>query len=148
MMRLRAALSVLALLAASSAFAETTVENAWVRATAGNGRVTAGYAVIANNSAAADTLLSVSVPEAKIAEVHESKPGSEGVMSMLPVGALSIPAGKLQLKPGGLHVMIMQLSRPLKAGETLPLVFHFKNRGAVKVDAKVAPLGAAAYPAN
>ena len=146
-----AAFAALTLLIAPAAFAETMVEHVWVRATSGLGRVTAGYGVIANTGAKADKLLSVTTPDAKMAEIHESKNqmARGGVISMEPVNAVPIPAGgKLDMKPGGFHVMIMQLSRPLKAGETLPLVFKFEKQGAVKVEAKVAPLGAAGYPAN
>jgi periplasmic copper chaperone A len=128
------------------ASAEVIVREVWVRSTPGNARGSAAYAVIENTSAKADRLMEVSSPDADKVELHESK-SSGGIMSMSPIETVPVPArGKLDLKPGGVHVMIMGLTRPLKAGETLPLTFSFEFFGDVDVNAMVAPLSASGYP--
>lgn len=131
-----------ALFAAGAAHAEVTVADAWVRETIGAGRTSAGYARIINTGLA-DRLLSVGV-SAGMAEVHESRE-QNGMMRMLPVKALDIPAkGEAVLKPGGYHIMIMNAA--LKRGETVELTFTFEKAGKVTVPAKIAPITATAAP--
>ncbi len=123
------------------ALAEVTIKDAWVRATPGAAKVTAGYAVIVNTGTKDDTLTAVRSPLAGMSHLHAST-GSDGVMRMESVKELAIPAGKeTALKPGAYHIMVMGLTQPLKAGETLPLIFTFKDHGDVEVTARVMPLG-------
>lgn len=130
------------LFAAGAAQAQVTVADAWVRETIGAGRTSAGYARIVNTGPA-DRLIAVSVP-AGTAEVHESREQG-GMMRMLPVKALDIPAsGETQLKPGGYHIMIMNTA--LKRGETVEVTFTFEKAGKVTVPAKIAPISATAAP--
>lgn len=137
-----AALTLGILGAPGAAFADIKIEKAWVRATVGASKVSAGYAVISNNAPDADALVAVAMPGAGSTELHESK-DSDGMMTMEPVETLAIPArGQVELRPGGYHIMIMNLDHPLKVGETAELTFTFKHKGAVKVPAKVLPLSA------
>jgi periplasmic copper chaperone A len=72
-------------------------------------------------------LVNVESPLAGVAEIH-SMEMHDGIMSMRAVEALEIPANKLvELKPGGFHIMLMQLKLPLKAGAHVPLVLTFQN---------------------
>jgi periplasmic copper chaperone A len=72
-------------------------------------------------------LVNVESPLAGVAEIH-SMEMYDGIMSMRAVDALEIPANKLvELKPGGFHIMLMQLKQPLKAGAHVPLVLTFQN---------------------
>jgi copper(I)-binding protein len=129
-----------------SAFAQVKIENAWVRATPGTAKVSAGYADLVNVGEASDQLISVTSPLSSIVELHESKI-ENGVMSMESVGKITVPGmTSVSLKPGGYHIMIMQLSKSLKAGDKLPLKFTFTNQGDVTVDAIVAPIGATKAP--
>lgn len=129
----------------ATAFADVKIENAWVRATVGAGKVSAGYGTIINTGDNADALIGISTPLSMMADLHESKE-ENGMMTMDPVDALAIPAqSRIELKPGGYHIMIMDLSRPLKVGETIDLKFAFKKQGDVTVKAKVLPLSAKAY---
>lgn len=131
---------MLALMSAP-ALAEVTIKDAWVRATPGAAKVSAGYAVIVNTGKADDVLTSVRSPLAGMSHLHASA-GEDGVMRMEAVKELTIPAGQeLALKPGAYHIMIMGLKQPLKVGETLPMVFTFKGQGDVDVTARVMPLG-------
>lgn len=132
------------LFGAGAVRAEVTVESAWLRETIGAGRTSAGYARIVNTGAA-DRLIAVSTPAAKTAEVHESREDN-GMMRMLPVKALDIPAkGEAVLKPGGYHIMIMNAA-PLKRGETVELTFTFEKAGKITVPAKIAPITATTAP--
>lgn len=121
---------------------EVIVKDAWVRATPGAATVSAGYAVIANRGETDDVLTGVKTPVAGMTRLHASV-GTDGVMRMDEVSALAIPAGtEVALKPGGYHVMIMDLETPLNAGAEIPLTFTFRKRGDVRVGARVMPVAA------
>lgn len=86
---------------------------------------------------AADRLVAVSTPAAKMAGLHESKL-VDGVMTMAHVDAIDIPADRvLEMKPGGYHIMLMGLTRPLKEGDEIELTLTFEKAGEVKVKARV-----------
>ena len=72
-------------------------------------------------------LLSVSTPAAGVAEVHEMKMEGD-VMKMRAMSALDLPAGQtVELKPGGYHIMLMDLKKPLLKDTTVPLTLVFKD---------------------
>jgi len=130
---------VVALLS-TPALAEVTVKDAWVRATPGNAKVTAAYAVLSNTGPADDVLIGVRTPSAGMAHLHAAD-GKDGVMRMDNIEKLSVPAGKeVALAPGSYHVMIMGLKTSLKVGEVFPLIFSFQRQGDVHVSAQVMPL--------
>lgn len=132
-------------LLSTTAWADITVENAWVRATAGTGKVSAGYGVLVNSGPGDDQLLSVATTAAGMTELHQSKE-ADGVMSMEAVKALTVPAGgRIEMKPGGYHLMMMNVAQPLKAGDAVTLTFTFKSNGTVTATAKVLPLATAAF---
>ena len=115
-------------------------QNVWVRATAGAGKVTAAYGEIVNSGTTDDELVSVSTPKASMSHIHKTSE-TGGVMKMEAVHSLIIPAnGRVELKPGGYHVMISNVTRPLKVGDTVELTFTFRNQGPVKVIADAIPL--------
>ena len=144
MRRWGAAVAACAALLPLTAFAEIRIEKPWVRETIGAGKVTAGYGKITNTGDDSDTLLSVSTPAAATAELHQSL-DKGGVMTMAPVARLDIPRmGAVDLRPGGYHLMIMNVIRPLKRGESVSLVFTFAHAGAVTVAADVLPISATA----
>jgi hypothetical protein len=79
-------------------------------------------------SAADTALVSASSPVAGVVEIHEMKMDG-GVMKMSAVKSLAVPAGKgVELKPGGYHVMLMDLKQPLKEGETVPVTLNFEDK--------------------
>jgi len=102
-----------------TAWGQTTVKDAWVRGTVAQQKASGAFMQI--TSAQGGKLLSVSSPVAGVAEVHEM--AMEGTtMRMRAVGALELPAGKaVELKPGGYHVMLMDLKQQLNAGDLVPL---------------------------
>ncbi|KAB8144936.1 copper chaperone PCu(A)C [Chloroflexia bacterium SDU3-3] len=103
-----------------------------------DGGMGAAYMVIANSGSAADKLVSVSTDAAKTAEVHNVIE-ENGVMSMRPVeGGLEIPAGgSVTLKPGSYHLMLIGLTKPLVAGESITLKLTFATAGEVTVTAPI-----------
>ena len=130
---------VSALPVAAFAAEGVAVKNAWARPTA-PGQKTAG-AYMELESAVAAVVVAVESAAAAKAELHMMSMDG-GVMHMRPVQKLDLPAKKtVKLAPGGLHVMLTDIKRPLKAGDKLPLTLTIEGAGGarstVKVDAEV-----------
>lgn len=91
------------------------------------GSVGGAYLTI-ENKGAADKLVSLTSPVAETVEIHQTKE-SNGMMMMEPVqGGLDIPAnGSVEMKPGGYHIMLMNLKEDLKAGTTFSLTLKFQS---------------------
>ena len=126
------------------AAADVIVSDAWVRGTVAQQMATGAYMRLKATRAA--RVVEVRTPVAGMAELHEASL-VEGRMSMRQIDALDLPAGKLvELKPGGYHVMLMDLKRPLKEGETVAITLVIENadrsRSTVNVRASVRALGA------
>ncbi len=132
---------VLGMGAASAQTGQLTVDNAWARATPGKSETGAAYVTI--RSPTADRLVAASTPVAKTAELHTMSM-SGMVMKMRPVVGIDIPAGQpVNLAPGGIHIMLMELTQPLKAGQSFPLTLTFDKAGTRTVDVAVQKVGAA-----
>jgi copper(I)-binding protein len=137
-------LAALFTLTAGAALAQTTVKDAWVRGTVPQQKATGLFGQI--TSVQGGKLVGASSPLAGAVEVHEM--AMEGTtMKMRPVPALELPAGKaVELKPGGYHVMLLDLKQALSAGTTVPvtLVVEGKDgkRETVEIKAPVRALGA------
>lgn len=136
---------MLALLLATTAHAQNlNVQNAWARATVQGQKATGAFMQI--TAPAASTLVSVSTPVAGVAEVHEMKMDGD-VMRMRPLTkGLELPAGKaVQLKPGGYHLMLMDLKLPLQKDTTIPITLTLRDSKGVQStqDLRVPVLSAA-----
>lgn len=122
------ALATLATLAmwAPSALAQTTVKDAWVRGTVPEQKATGAFMQL--QSAQGGKLVSAASPVAGVVEIHEM--AMEGnTMKMRAIPGLELPAGKtVELKPGGYHVMLMDLKQPLKNGESVPLTLVVEGK--------------------
>lgn len=114
----------------------------WSRATPAGAKVGGGYLSIENTGATADRLVSVSVPFAGRAEIHEMAV-TNGVMTMRPLEqGVDVPAGgKIELKPGGFHLMFLDLKEPLKQDERVKGTLTFEKAGTVEVEFKVESIG-------
>lgn len=116
-----------------------TVEEPWARQSPmamGNG---AAYMIIKNSGNEADTLTGASTGIANVAELHETTMEND-VMRMRPVEGqrIEIPAGgQVELKPGGLHVMLMDLKQQINPGDTFELTLQFEKSGEQKVQVEV-----------
>jgi copper(I)-binding protein len=90
-----------------------------------------------DNKGTADRLLGGSTAAAARVELHTMNMDGD-VMRMRQVDAIDVPVGQVvELKPGGLHIMLMGLKQPLKVGERLPLTLKFEKAGEVKVEVLV-----------
>lgn len=106
--------------------AQTTVKEPWVRSTVAQQMATGAFFSI--TSADGGKLLSVSSPAASVVEIHEMKMAGS-TMKMRAVTALALPAGKVvELKPGGYHVMLMDLRAPLAAGQSIDLILVVEGK--------------------
>lgn len=115
----RVVLGAVLLAAAAAAHAQVEARAAWVRGTV-QGQTTAGaYMRLLSGSGA--SLVGAESPAAGSVEIHEMR--MEGnVMRMREVSKLKLPSGKVvELKPGGYHMMLVDLKRPLKKGDLVPI---------------------------
>ena len=123
-------LPTLLLLAACGQQGSPQIElhNAWARPTAGQAPA-AVYVTIDNKSASDDRLTGVSSDRAAMAMVHQTEL-VDGVSRMRMAGEINIPAGeRIEMAPGGTHVMLEGLRAPLKTGDRFDLVLRFKQSG-------------------
>ncbi len=141
------ALTLVALLASAGvAQAQVTVTEPWIRATVGGQKVAGGYMQL--KSERDTSLVSASSAAAAAVEVHEM--AMEGnVMKMRALQKLDLPAGKtVELKPGGYHIMFIDIKEPMKPGAKVPLTLTFedkdKKRETLEVTAEVRQLSGAA----
>ena len=134
--------------AAFPVMAQVTVKDPWVRATVSAQKATGAFMQI---TSAQDTrLVEASSPVAGVVEVHEMVMEKD-VMKMRAVKGLDLPAGKtVELKPGGYHVMLMDLKQQMKEGDTVPVTLVVegkdKKRSTIEVKAPVKPLATASKP--
>lgn len=113
----------------------------WSRA-AGTNANGVGFMTIRNSGSAPDRLLSASTPVARLTELHTHIRDGD-VMRMRPVPDIPIPAGQtVNLRPGGLHVMLIGLTEPLRQGAEVPLTLRFERAGEVQVMLAVEAAGA------
>jgi copper(I)-binding protein len=132
-------------LLAAGAQAQVTVKDPWVRGTVAQQKATGAFMQI--TAVAGGKLVSVTSPMAGVVEIHEMAMDGN-VMKMRAVPALELPAGKaVELKPGGYHVMLMELRQALQPGQAVPLTLVVEvpggRRETVQLSAPVRPLAAA-----
>ena len=126
------------------ALAQVAVADPWVRGTVEGQRATGAFMKLTPTTN--QKLVAAASPVAKIGEIHEMAMDG-GVMKMRAIPKLDLPAGKpTELKPGGYHVMLMALQKPLTEGESVPITLTFEDaagkRQSVEIKAPVKPLTA------
>ena len=113
------------------------IERPWARATIGKGRVGVAYMHLRNTGGQSDRLIGAKTPVAEHASLHTHRMAGD-IMRMRPVDAIPVPArGTAMLKPGGLHIMLMRMTRTLKQGEKFPLTLTFERAGTITVEVAV-----------
>ena len=128
-------------LVALPAFADVKIENAWARATPPGAQIGAGYLTIRNTSATPERLVGASTPAAEKVQTHVTLRDGD-ISRMREVKGYEIPAnGVFELKPGGAHLMLVNLKAPLREGDKVPLLLRFEHSGEVKVELQVEPMG-------
>lgn len=122
---------------------DLVVASPWTRATPGGAKIGGGYLKVTNNGATADRLLGATSSLADHVEIHEMSM-TDGVMKMRPLAdGLEIKPGEtVELKPGGFHMMFMDLKQPLKQGDTLKATLKFEKAGPLDVNFSINALGA------
>jgi periplasmic copper chaperone A len=139
-------LILLLLFASTPALAQLQIEKPWARATAPGARVAGGFMVIRNAGAAGDRLVSASSPAAAKVELHVTS-NDNGVMKMREVPGYDVPAkGAFELKPGGAHMMFMDIKQPFKEGDKVPVTLKFEKAGEVKAEFQVGAMGGGMAP--
>lgn len=147
MTRIPGIAAVAAIAVASSAWAgeyprALDIEHPFARATPPGARSGGVFLTVKNNGDRTDRLLAVATPVAGSAELHQMVMDA-GVMRMRAVGGVDVkPGDRLVLKPGGYHVMLADLKRPLQANDTFPLTLRFEKAGSIDVSVVVESMAA------
>lgn len=123
--------------AAAKASTVVSVSDVWVKA-AGTG-MTGAFGTIANSGSADVTLVAAASPASRRAELHETTASSSGQSAMrAKEGGFTLPAGSsFVLEPGANHIMLMDLTGPLKAGDHVALTLTFSDQSTLNVTASV-----------
>ncbi len=140
--RMRRTLLVLLGMAGLMAFAQTSLkaENPWVRLVPGP--VSGAFMTLSNPSDRAIRVIAAESPIAGKVEIHQTTivkgAGGTDVMQMRPIQFLEIPAkGKVELKPGGYHIMLMMLKEPLQEGKIVRITLRLEGGSTLLVEAPV-----------
>ena len=123
---------------------DLSIDHPWARATPPGAMTGGAFVTIENKGKVADKLVDASSPAAKIVEIHEMWMDG-GMMKMRAVSGIDVkPGARTELRPGGYHIMLMDLRAPLKVGDRIPLTLVFEKAGKVDVSVQVEGMGAAA----
>lgn len=126
---------------------DLTIASPWTRATPGGAKVAGGYLSVTNNGKTSDAFVGGTSDIAGRVEIHEMAMEG-GVMKMRPLtaGVEIKPGQTVELKPGGYHMMFMDLKRQLKEGDTVKAALRFEKAGTVDVTFKVGSIGGSSSP--
>ena len=142
-----AALSVLTL-ASLAVQAQVSVKDPWVRATVAQQKATGAFMQITSTEPV--RLVEAKSDAAKIVEIHEMRMEGDRMMMKAVPGIDLVPGQTFELKPGGFHVMLIDLARPVNAGDKVALTLVVEGRdgkrSAVEVSAEARAMNAAAAP--
>jgi periplasmic copper chaperone A len=123
--------AIAALAFATPALAAPQVQAAWSRPAA-QGTTGAGFMTLANPDAKPDALVAVESPLARQVQMHQSSM-KDGIASMQKLDRVPLPAGgRVTFAPGGYHLMLLGLTKALKAGDTVPATLVFASGARVK----------------
>lgn len=131
---------LLALLPAASAAAGAALEgrDGWIREAPPVAPVRAGYVDLVNSGTEAVVVTGAESPAFGAVEIHEMVAGDDGAMRMRPVPQLVVPAGgRVELRPGGLHLMLFRPQQPLAPGASVPLRLHTQAGADVELTLQV-----------
>lgn len=118
-----------------------TARDAWVREAPAGRAVTAVFVTVENSGAAPRKIVSGKATVGDTLELHEMK-REGGMMQMSPVREIAVPAnGKVELRPGGLHLMLFGLKKPLVPGDTVRVELTLDDGSRVSVAAPVRKMG-------
>lgn len=119
-----------------------TITGFWTRATPPGAPTAGGYLTVTNGGSEADRLIAVSTPSAGRGEVHEMSVVNNQMTMRQVEGGIEIPAGgSVTLKPGGFHLMFIDLKEPIVEGTTVPVTVTFAKAGTVELNLPAMPIG-------
>lgn len=123
--------------AAGSTEDSIAVQEAWARPAQSGGN-SAIYFTIDNTAGQEDRLVEARCSAAHMVEMHMTTTDADGNSKMAKQNAVAVPAGEvIHFEPGGLHVMLMNLSEDLEPGQSLPFTLVFEKMGEVQIEAEV-----------
>jgi periplasmic copper chaperone A len=114
-----------------------SIEGAWARPglTGGNSAI---YLLINNPTSQEDTLISAGSDVAEFVELHMTSMDADGNMRMQQQESILVAANsQVEFKPGGLHIMLIQLQQDLTADQVIPVTLRFENAGSIQIQATV-----------
>ncbi len=98
------------------------------------------YIQIENKTDAADTIVSVSSPHARVTEIHEMGTGENGLPFMRKVKDMTLDAGEtMHMAPGGIHLMLIDMDEPIAEGDIVTVTVSFEHAGDQTVELKAYP---------
>lgn len=125
----------------SAQTASVTAKEAWVREAPAGRTVTAVFLILQNAGSAERSVVSGKAEVADTLELHEMKRDG-GMMRMSPVKAIAVPAGgQVELRPGGLHLMLFGLKKPLLLGDTVRVTLTLDDATQLLLKAPVRQMG-------
>jgi len=121
---------------------DISIGHIWARATPAGATTAAIYVPLLNTGMEEDKLVGATTDLADKIEIHgETK--ENGITKMTMLAAIDLePNQPVTLEPGGMHLMVVGLKQPLKEGDMFPLTLKFEKAGEIKVEAKIAAIGA------
>lgn len=145
MVALAAALVAATAMASDYQLKALKIEQPFARATPPAAKAAGAFLTISNTGTQPDRLIRAASPVAGIVELHEMRMDGN-VMKMREVPGIDIPAGaKVELKPGGYHVMLIELNGPLVDGKEFPLTLVFEKSGKVEVKVRIGSMGSSGH---
>lgn len=122
---------------------EIQIGHPWTRATPPAAKVAGAFMSFTNEGGAADRLVGGTSPIAERVEIHTMEMAG-GVMKMRPLAdGLEVAAGaKVELAPGGIHIMLIGLKQPIAEGDKVPLTLTFEKGGDIEVELAADKMGA------
>ncbi|MBM3646430.1 MAG: copper chaperone PCu(A)C [Alphaproteobacteria bacterium] len=119
------------------------IDHPWTRATAPTAKAGGGFMTITNKGSAPDRLIAARSGVSDKVEIHEMKmDGNVMRMRELEKGLEIPPGATVALKPGGYHIMFMELKAPLAKDAKVPVTLVFEKAGSIEVEFKVEAMGA------
>jgi periplasmic copper chaperone A len=126
---------------ASATVGDITVSNGWAKATLPGQPAGGGFVTLANKGATADALISVTSPVSSNVQIHEMSMDSDVMKMRELINGLAIPAGAtVEMKPGGFHIMFMDLKEAFKEDKIVKVTLKFTRAGEVTLDLPVNPI--------
>ena len=113
------------------------IHDAWTRPTAAGMPMGVAYFTVRNDGPKADAIVAATTPAAAHVEFHQTTL-ADGMARMRPLREIVVPAGgTVSVAPGGIHLMLVDLGKPLAAGARIPLVLEFRDAGKVEISLAV-----------